>query len=197
VTRSFGGGGKEEEEEEEKEEGAVGGVAGDDGFDPVVVCGSAFERVETAVAFAGIFVEAVAAEAGVCEDGADVAVVLRLIRQGSVCGGEGGGEGDEAEGEQRSLGWHRWRTGAGRGEFQGEGRKRGLGGVREKDAGWLGEERKAFSIAGGMLSLARSMIGESNRQREEGPSGGLGTGVSWERLAEEAEGDLSPPSPAG
>jgi hypothetical protein len=48
-----------------------------------------------------------------------------LIRQGSVCGGERGGESDEAEGEQRSLGWHRWRTVAGRGEFQGEGRKGG------------------------------------------------------------------------
>ena len=32
------------------------------------------------------------------------------------------------------------------------------------------------------------MIGESNRQREEGPMGGHGTGVSWERLAEEAAG---------
>jgi hypothetical protein len=46
-----------------------------------------------------------------------------LIRQGSVCGGERGGESDEAEGEQGSLGWHRWRTVAGRAEFQGEGRK--------------------------------------------------------------------------
>jgi hypothetical protein len=66
----------------------------------------------------------------------------------------------------------------------------GISGRREETGVWgtEGEERKAFSIAGGMLSLARSMIGESNRQREEGPMGGHGTGVSWERLAEEAAG---------
>ena len=83
-------------------------LARNDGLHPVVFGQRAVASVEAAVGFAGILVEPVAAEAGIRENGAHVAVVLRLLQQRRLGCDDHNGTEQAEDGTDGAHGTHGW-----------------------------------------------------------------------------------------